>query len=470
MEDKLYHLLKLYYKSPSWIKFISGNIYKNIPLSIKYGKKYFKFKKLLDKSQRWTDEKLLDYQWRNLESVLNHAYKNVPYYTKTFDEYGIKPSNIKDFEDFKKVPFLTKKLIRENLNDLTTSGFPKSKMLYVSTGGSTGVPLGLYYQKSVSRAKEAAFINCLLNRIGYKSGDRVAVLRGHIIKDPETNNFSNYEPIKNRLLLSSFHMTEKNLPIYIEEIKKFKPKFLHVYPSALTILAKFIKRNNNEKYFDLKAIIASSEMLYPWQKELFRNVFECKIFSIYGLVELCALAGYCEKNEHYHFFPEYSYVEFIEKQNLIVNRSQSMYEIVGTNFDNYVMPLIRYKTMDYATYIGNDCKCGRNYTYAKKIVGRKQDFFIDKTNSLITFTYADVPFWDVKDKISAYQYIQTEPGIVNLNIEGNNKLENYDINIIKKNLKTIYPSFDFKINTVEQIPKTKNGKFRYLIQNLSIDS
>jgi len=264
-------------------------------------------------------------------------------------------------------------------------------------------------------------------------------------------------------------MGEKNLPVYIEQIRKFKAKFLHVYPSALTILANYMKKNNKGNFVNLKAIITSSEMLYPWQKDLFKDVFKCQIFSIYGLVELCALAGYCENNEDYHFFPEYSYVEFINKNNLNVKNNDSIVEIVGTTFDNYVMPLIRYRTMDYAESIGNGCSCGRNYAYAKKIAGRKQDFFVDKTNSLITFIYADVPFWDVKEKISAYQYIQSEPGIINLNIEENIKLKNSDTNMIKRNLKSIYPSFDFKINKVEHIPKTKNGKFRYLIQNLSID-
>ena len=146
-----------------------------------------------------------------------------------------------------------------------------------------------------------------------------------------------------------------------------------------------------------------------------------------------------------------------------------IYEIVGTTFDNYIMPLIRYRTMDYASISKNRCKCGNNLKIIKDIYGRKQEFFVDKTNSLITFIYADVPLWDVKEKIEAYQYIQQKPGIIHLNIKVNNKFSKFDIKTIDKNLKDIYSRFDFKINIVEHIPKNKNGKFSYLIQKMTIN-
>ena len=264
-------------------------------------------------------------------------------------------------------------------------------------------------------------------------------------------------------------MINNNLPVYIEKIIEFRPKFLHVYPSSLTVLANFMKKNSIKGLPGLKAILASSEMIYPWQFKLFSEVFECKIFHWYGLVEMCALAGSCEHNNEYHIFPEYSYVELIRRDNDYTDSRYPICEIVGTTFDNYVMPLIRYRTRDYAATSEDDCKCGRKYTIIKQILGRKQEFFVDKTNSLITFIYADVPFWDVKERIKAYQYVQKEPGIVRLNIEVSNKFRKFDLKIIGKKLQEIYPRFDFNINIVEQIPKNNNGKFSYLIQKMPIN-
>jgi phenylacetate-CoA ligase len=183
---------------------------------------------------------------------------------------------------------------------------------------------------------------------------------------------------------------------------------------------------------------------------------------------MCALAHKCLYSDNYHIFPEYSYAELIKKDQKRFDSDIPLYEIVGTTFDNYVMPLIRYRTGDYATIPKNKCRCGKNHNIISSICGRKQEFFVDKSNSLITFIYADVPLWDIKEKINAYQYVQNKPGIVILNIEVNNKFSKCDIKTVEMNLKEIYPRFDFAIKAVEKIPKNKNGKFRYLIQNMKI--
>jgi hypothetical protein len=65
-----------------------------LPLSIRYGKVYLKYTKLLKESQWWSEERLEEYQWRKLETLLNHAYENVSYYRRVFDERGIKPKDV----------------------------------------------------------------------------------------------------------------------------------------------------------------------------------------------------------------------------------------------------------------------------------------------------------------------------------------------------------------------------------------
>jgi phenylacetate-CoA ligase len=469
MEDYLYNLLKYYKASPAPIKKICGNLYNKIPLKFRYSDIYFDYFNLLEKSQWWNKEKILEYQWRKLKDIIHHSYENIPYYKNLFNEWDIKPNNIQNLNDFKIIPFLTKELVKKNFKLLLSKSLPKTRRLYVETGGTTGTPLGLYYKKNISRPKEEAFINILWKRIGYKIGDKLAVLRGHIIKNAERKKFCEIEPIKNRLLLSSFNMIDENLPIYIEQIKNFKPKFLHAYPSSLTVLANFMKKNSIKNLPGLKAILISSEMIYPWQLKLFSEIFECRVFPWYGLVEISALAGSCEYNNEYHVFPEYSYVELIKSDINCTDLKYPIYEIVGTTFDNYVMPLIRYRTNDYATISKKKCICGRNHIILKEIIGRKQEFFVDQTDSLITFIYGDVPLWNIKEKINAYQYIQTEPGIIYLNIEANNKFKKHDLYIIENGLKKIYPRFDFKIDIVGHIPRTENGKFRYLIQKIPID-
>ena len=45
--------------------------------------------RLLKKSQWWNREQLEEYQLQQLSKLLNHAYENVPYYRKVFNERGV---------------------------------------------------------------------------------------------------------------------------------------------------------------------------------------------------------------------------------------------------------------------------------------------------------------------------------------------------------------------------------------------
>ena len=106
----------------------------------------------------------------------------------------------------------------------------------------------------------------------------------------------------------------------------------------------------------------------------------------------------------------------------------------------------------------------RNYPLLRKVEGRIQEYFVDKYGSLITFMFADMPLWNVKDKINAYQYIQNEAGSVLLKIDVQSKIELSDIERIKKNFIDLYNNIDIEIEIVESIPRTRSGKFKYLIQ------
>ncbi len=79
---------------------------------------------------------------------MKHAYENVPYYRRIFDERGLRPGDIENSHDLVKLPILTKKIIRSNFNEITATGFPKERTCVIATGGSTGQPLVVLYYKA----------------------------------------------------------------------------------------------------------------------------------------------------------------------------------------------------------------------------------------------------------------------------------------------------------------------------------
>ena len=444
-------------------------VYNAIPLPLRYGKVFRETYAFLQKSQWWSRERLQEYQLEQLSKLLEHAYENVPYYRRVFDERGLKPKDIQDFKDLQQLPYLTKQIIQDNLEDMKARNYPAEKFRYVTTGGSTGIPLGFYLENGVSSAKEWAFMTTQWNRVGYKFGDKCVVLRGTVVESAAKGKFWEYDPVNKRLVLSSYHLTDENMPKYIAKIREFEPTFIQAYPSAITILAKFMKENNILPFPTVKAILCGSENLYPSQRELLEEVFKCRVYSWYGHAEQAVLAGECEVSSYYHIFPEYGIVELIGKDGKSVTQEDELGEVVATGLNNFICPLIRYRTMDLATFSNSRCECGRNYPLLKRVEGRLQELIITKNNRLISMTAINMHS-EVFDNVKQFQFYQEKKGEVILNIVRKQTYSDRDTEYIRRELyKKLGEDVNLIIRFVDHIPRTQSGKYRFLIQKLPVE-
>jgi phenylacetate-CoA ligase len=432
---------------------------------------FFRVYLLLKRSQQWKSDQINKYQMEQLSKLLHHAYENVPYYTRVFNENGIKPEDIKDISDLKKLPFLTKEIVRQNLNELKATNYPITKFEYVTTGGSTGIPMGFFYEKGRTRAIEWAFIKKQWDCVGYHFLDKCVILKGSVVQSNKEKRFSEKTLFGRWLILSSYDMTEKNLPDYIKQIQTFNPKFIQAYPSSITILAHYLKNNNIEPFNSIQAIFCGSETMYPGQRELIENVFKCRVYSWYGHAERVVLAGECEQSKKYHVFPEYGIFDLVDEKGESITQAEREGTIVGTGLTNYVMPLIRYKTDDLAMYSSNQqCQCNREYTLIENVKGRwTQEFIIAPDNRKISVTALNMHS-DVFDNVRQFQFYQDTIGEVTLNIVKNEMYTEKDnLYIYDELIKKLGDDISLKISFVDHIERTPSGKFRFLIKKLPVN-
>jgi len=445
------------------LKSVLKKFYYSLTDSIKYGQSFHTAYEFLQKSQTWSEEQHKEYQTMKVKELIKYSYENVPYYNRLFKENSINPEEIKELSDLKKIPYLTKEIIRENDESLISKQYKKKKLNYVTTGGSTGIPMGFYQDKHTDWELEWAHIANLWSRIGYdiEKSYKMVILRGNIPKTGE------YEYIGKNLILSSFNLIEENMEAYLKRIVNFEPDFIQAYPSTITLLSNYIIENKLDiSIKNLKALICSSENLYDFQRKQLEQAFNTRIFSFYGHTEHSCLAGECEKSNCYHLQSEYGYTELINQSGKDVINEDEPGEIVCTGFNNYSFPFIRYRTGDIAINSNEKCSCGRNYKLIKKIQGREQDYFIDITGSKITLTCSDDALWCVKDKIWLYQYVQNEPGKIILFIQPRIEFTYEDKFCVLKDFERFYPRFHLELCFTDHISRTKAGKFRYLIQNI----
>lgn len=431
--------------------------------TILHPKTFTKTYKFLQKSQWWTKEQVENYQLQQLSKLLHHAYENVAYYRKVFDERSLTPNDIKCFEDLQKLPVLTKDIVRKNIEDLKAKNYPESKFEYTRTGGSTGFPLQFYKEKGVWMARHTAYTKLTMDWADCSLFDRYVFITGR-------DDSWKYQLFGRVLVLSSFYMNDQYLPKFVEKIRKLKPKYILTYPSAITILAQYMKKNKLGVFPSVKTIICHAETLYDWQRTLVEETFRCRVHDSYGLREQVAFGSTCEYSNYFHMFPQYSVIELIGNNGKLVTKEGETGEIVGTGFHTHIFPLIRYKTGDLGVYTKEKCECGRNFPLLKKIEGRVQDFVISKTNKIVPFTRIQHLIAESTAHVAECQFYQDSKGELVLNLVKTQDYTEADSQAIKKSFqKALGIEFDLSICFVDNISRSNRGKFQFLIQKLPIE-
>lgn len=412
-----------------------------IPNKYKYGKSYVETFQFLKENENWTEEEIKNYQLNKINQLLNYCIEKIPFYKELHRKNQIKLP-IKNFKELEKIPILTKKIIRENFEKLQSGDLKKLKAKIVNTGGSTGEPLKLYKSKE-NHIKEAAFIDYYLEKMGVNiNKKRKITIRGAIPKEGIA------EKCGNELIMSSYLINKNNIRFYIEEIEKFNPEFIHVYPSSIYLISKYINELKLQiNVPNLKVILSSSEIFNKKQKTLVEEVFKCKILDLYGNTENSVQAISVTGDIGYKFNPYYSYVEIINN------------EIVATAFNDLSMPLIRYATGDEIEKVDNN-----NFI----IKGRKQDYIVGKNDK--KYPVVGIIFgqhFSCFENIDNFQIYQNEKGKIELKIEKNSEISQEKEKEIIDNLKrATQNSLEVKINYVEKIERTRVGKYKFLIQNI----
>ena len=391
LEDTLYPLLKLYEAAPQSVKSLAGLAYRAIPSSLRYGPAYTRFQNEAHEVELWDVETIRRYQIAALRDSLLAAAKT-PFYAERFAASGVDPAKFEALEQLADYPLLTKQDLILHREQMVNPEFDAKQRLYITTGGSSGVPVGFYLHKGVSRPKEQAYLEAQWSRRGYRVGDRVAVIRGGVTSSKAGGGISYFDATRNWLILSSYHLTLERLPEYVAVLNHFRPQHLHAYPSAALMLARGLEQTGLKLDFNLTSLLCGSEKLTAESQQYLEQFFGAKAMHWYGHSERVVLAAQGRTSNHLQFWPTYGFVEFGDPD------TEGNREIIGTSFHNHVMPLIRYRT-------GDDAKIKNGE--ALEIVGRDYEFLVSATGRRISLTAINMHD-RIFDGLLALQFFQEQ--------------------------------------------------------------
>jgi phenylacetate-CoA ligase len=436
------------------------------PIERRFGRDYWRLKAFLAEAQWWERRRIEEWQLEKLKSTVAHAHANVPGYRQLFREAGVKPEDIRALGDVSLLPRTTKELIRDNLKDFTAENIPNDHLQYITTGGTTGTPVG-FYRTNVNHWKERAFLHRVWEDFGWDLRAQSAALRGFFLGTEE--DFWKYDYSARILLLSTYYLTEKNYARYLERLAVSTPPTLLAFPSAAAMLSDMILEHGDEGRVRFELIILASENVYDWQKKRLRQAFPgTTIFSYYGQSEQVSLASWCRESESYHVWPFYGVTEILGSDGTEVVPGESG-EIVGTPFWNPATPMLRYHTGDMATKGAGECgRCGRKFALLDTIEGRLQEFVISKAGRHVSMASL-IMHSDVFDNVRRFQFYQDTPGLVALRVVRKDSYTDVDTRRITGALKPrLGDDIHLDIVFVDGIERTKQGKLRILEQRLDL--
>lgn len=313
------------------------------------------------KSQYWNTEKIKEYQFRKIKTMLINCARDVPYYRWVFNELNFNPiTDFNDLSDLKKIPVLSKDYVKKNRNQFENQRHLQSSIKF-RTSGSTGTPFEIFVHKNQWVAEQGVIWRHW-KWGGYNFRDPLAMVRSFV--PANDGKLWKKDRVTNFLYFSPFHLNDENMAMYLDEMILRNIIILRGYPSSISTLANYVCRSGHA-IPKIKLILTASEVLTEKDRELIENAFHAKVFNHYGLAEQIVMMGDCEKHEGLHNYDEYGYLELLDTDDPKIKR------IVGTNLNNHTTPLIRYDTGDLAIVAEKPCSCGRTLPTIKNIIGRK---------------------------------------------------------------------------------------------------
>ncbi len=364
--------------------------------------------------------------------------------------------------DIYDLPIINKSWVIDNYSRLVT-GKPYK---VVKSSGTSGQPLAVPYNKAAYQ-KEYAFWWYHRSLAGVKQGDRVATFMGHKVIPVQRKKppfwVMNYS--ENQLIFSSYHLSTENLKYYINRLNRFQPEIIHAYPSSIYLVAKYLLENHIQLDFTPKMIQAASETTLDYQRRVIEEAFGTKLYIWYGNTEYCGHITECPEG-HLHIQPYHSFVRIVNGKGKDVEPGEEGF-IVATNFTNRVFPLINYHTGDAVRLSANqECSCGQGGRIVDYIVGRIEDYIVTPDGRYIG--RLDHLFKDAKFVRNAQLEQRSKEELI-VRIEPENgygqEVENA---ILKEARQRLGNEMAIRFEYVKEIPRNKNGKFNFIIQNLNM--
>jgi len=341
----------------------------------------------MDVEPRLNTAGMRELQLERLQQALRWQYENTPFNRKRFDKAGVKPEDIRSFEDFAAaIPVSGQQEIREvigevglDMDKLMLHLFGEKRMqdlyLLTTTSGTTGIPTP--YPNFGASIRDAQEIMCRAAwRMGFRPGDRLGLCFGlsmHAAGTPQILWFQNF-PGLTVIPIGAEAGTEKILQF----MQLFK---VNVFTGTPSLALHLIERCPEVLGVPVKNLGIKILMLGAEPGAGIPEVRR-RLESEYGARVFDAGAGYGCSCEHpvyqgmHWLADDFAYYELVDPETLkpVPMENGATGIMAGTSLhpEAAVWFDMRFTLMDIHQVFTDPCPCGKS-GFRYKVVGRADD-------------------------------------------------------------------------------------------------
>jgi phenylacetate-CoA ligase len=409
-------------------------------------------------------EEVRERQFRDLRALLAHAEAHVPYYRTLFRGLGVGSQDIRNWDDFAKLPILTKDIIREKQRDLIREDVPLESLRPHFSGGSTGVPLKFFRSRDYMVASDAGTYRNL-KQCGWHPGEMIAFFWGgndklYAMSRPE---FELRQFARRTYQFDPFYSGEADMAGWAKRFRRVRPRVILGYASTIARFATFLDRQR-QPMERMKGAFTTAEKLYQPQREVIERVFGCKVFDCYGSAEVQNIAAECPEGRM-HINADFV---VMEEDKALDNGPRPF---LLTSLKNWSMPFIRYRNEDCGYLSQEVCSCGNHFPLMRLEIARTSDNFVFPDGRVVHGEFFTHLMYG-SGGITTFQFHQTAPDEIILSIvpgPGDSKARQDKIRESIRQIQAICPGHTIRVEVreVAEIPLSSAGKYRFTRSDVS---
>lgn len=326
-------------------------------------------------------EKLQNLQLEKFKRIFKWTYDRSKFHRELYDRAGIKPEDIRSFEDIKHVPKVEKAMMRDIQRK---DPFPYGDALCVpleevtifrQTSGTTGQPV---YQPDTWQDWEwwSECWSYILWAQGYRPKDRVFIPFGYNIFVAFWAGHYAAEKLGCEVVPGGVLDTKARI-LKIQELEATAMMGTPTYILSMAETARN-KMNMDPTKMTISKITCAGECgaSIPSTKKRMEDAWGAKVYDHAGATEIGAWSYECQEQPGGMHVNEALFLVEIEDINTgeIINEPGRRGKMIITALDRQAQPCVRFDSKDVIEWDKKTCSCGRTFRLIKGgVVGRADD-------------------------------------------------------------------------------------------------